>query len=446
MSRISIIMPLFNAAKYLPEALQSVLNQTYREFELICIDDCSTDDTAEILMNFQRKDERIKVLENKERLGAGPSRNRGLKAAKGKYVIFLDGDDIFEEELLEKANAAMERYQTDIVLFEALHVPSETIYTKRVVERPDSFIRHYCKTTFCVNDFGIRDFPNRSNAPWSKMFRRNFLQENKLEFQDLPSNNDVYFVNMAMLCAKRIIWLDDRRVMVYVRDHFEPSRISNDRDPMCAYYAMEKLAIELNKRNMLGRFAEFYYGVLADDLLYLLTNGQGAERKRSFYLFLKKEGFPKCIEYGKESYNEVDSYYRYALENIINSTDESEEITVPDTYFQYYLKKNGQTVLTFIKDKLDEGKKIVLWGIGINGKSLLDYLEKYAVKISAITDMDRKKQGSMVNGYRILDPDDICHMADLIITTSKQVLWEIKDRTENLKIELTDILELLKTG
>lgn len=132
MVNITVIMPLFNAEKYLPEALQSVLNQTYRDFEFICINDCSADDTAIILKHFQEKDKRIKILTNRERLGAGPSRNRGLKAANGKYVIFLDGDDIFEETLLEAAFIAMEEVQADIVMFEySPHTPVELMYKKR---------------------------------------------------------------------------------------------------------------------------------------------------------------------------------------------------------------------------------------------------------------------------------------------------------------------------
>ena len=136
MGNISVIMPLYNAAKYLPEALQSVLNQTYKDFELICINDCSTDDTGKILVDFQRRDKRIRILGNTKRLGAGPSRNRGLEAANGEYVIFLDGDDIFEEELLEKAHITMEKYHTDIVMFEyALHIPSELLYVRRTASR-----------------------------------------------------------------------------------------------------------------------------------------------------------------------------------------------------------------------------------------------------------------------------------------------------------------------
>lgn len=99
---VSVIMPLFNAQAYLPDALDCVIKQTYEEFELICINDCSSDDTEKILRRFQEKDSRIRILTNERRLGAGLSRNKGIEASKGKHIIFLDGDDIFDEQLLEK--------------------------------------------------------------------------------------------------------------------------------------------------------------------------------------------------------------------------------------------------------------------------------------------------------------------------------------------------------
>lgn len=444
MENISIIMPLFNAEKYLPEALQSVLCQTYKDFELICIDDCSDDSTKRMVTDFQRKDKRIRLLANTEHIGAGLSRNKGLREAKGEYVIFLDGDDIFDEKLLEVARESMEKNKVDLVFFELLHMSSETIYTKKIMKRSAKFIEDYCRIPFTLESLEPREVANWSGATCNKMYRRRFLIDHKIEFQDLPSCNDVYFSKMALYCARSIIWVDDRRILVYAREHSELSRISKDRDPMCVYYALEKLAWELKQRNMLGRLANFFYCTLVSDLFYALKREKEGERKKEFYDFLQKEGIPKCIAYGSEAYNKVDSYDRYMLDLFLMNTYESGWFNFQETYFQFYLKKNGQAVLGFLKDKLDRGRKIVLWGVGINGKSLLDYLDEHAVRIFAVTDMDQKKQGRMVNDYRVLNPNDIWEKADLVMATSKQVLWEIKERTDHLGIEQVDVLELLK--
>ena len=222
-------MPLYNAEKYLREALQSVLNQTYQDFELICIDDASDDSTMEILQYFQHQDNRIKIMSNKERFGAAISRNRGIEASVGKYITFLDGDDIFEEEMLQLAYQAIEKNNVDIVMYEYKHVQSEYIYEKKSVLRSPQFIRKYCKVPFSMQDCTPIEFLNWSSSPWNKLYRKSFIISNQLEFQTLTSSNDVFFVEMALLLAKKMIMLDDRRVMVYARDHFEPSRISIDR-------------------------------------------------------------------------------------------------------------------------------------------------------------------------------------------------------------------------
>lgn len=101
---ISIIMPLYNAERFLNETLQSIRNQTYTNYELICVDDCSTDRTFEMLQQAMKIDGRIRLLHNNVRSGAAVSRNKGMEEAKGEYLAFLDGDDIFEEEKIGRAH------------------------------------------------------------------------------------------------------------------------------------------------------------------------------------------------------------------------------------------------------------------------------------------------------------------------------------------------------
>lgn len=443
MPNVSIIMPLFNAEKYLPEALQSILNQTYKDYELLCIDDCSTDRTRNIVEAFRERDIRIKILVNEEHLGAGPSRNKGLKTAKGKYILFLDGDDIFEEELLEKAGGAMEKYQADLVLFEYLHVPSETIHIKKVMERPEGFDEKYCKSSFSMSDFEPREFPWWAASPCNKMFRRQFLEENRLEFQNLSSCNDVYFAQMALFCAQRIICLDDRRVMVYARDHSEPQRISNRRDPMCSYYAMEKLCSELKARDMLGKYAPYLYFRLPAYFRYVLMTQRNEEYKERFYDFLHKEGVSKCREYGKDFYGQIDSYDRYLLESFQDNTYDSGWFDNPDTYFQHYLKKNGDRIARFIENGISENKKIFLWGVGINGRILLNYLEEHSIKIFGTVDGDQAKQGTIVGGYEITAPAVSIRKADYIMVTSKQLFQEVSSAVKNTKVVTVDLLDML---
>lgn len=443
MKVISIIMPLFNAEKYLQEALKSILSQTYKDFEVICIDDCSTDGTRNIIEKFRDNDDRIRILFNEEHLGAAPSRNKGLKEARGEYIVFLDGDDVFEEELLEKAGYAMEKYRVDIVLFEYFHVPSETIHSKKTIKREESFRENYCKAPFSMEDFEPREFLWWAASPCNRMLRRRFLEENRLEFQDLPSSNDVYFAQMCLFCARRIICLDDRRVMVYARDHSEPMRISSRRNPMCSFYAMEKLCRELKERNMLGKYASYLYLKLAAYFMYVLNVEKNEEYRKNFYNFLHEEGISTCIKYGKEYYGWIDEYDRYILESFQNDVYESRWFDHPDTYFQYYLKKHGDIICEFIKDGISRHKKMVLWGVGINGKILLHYLSDRSIRIFGIADYDKAKQGTMVSGYEITDPAVSVQEADYILVTSKALYQGVSSMVKDSEIVVTDLLDML---
>lgn len=96
---VSIIMPAFNAEEYISNSIKSVLHQTYPNWELIIVDDCSLDKTLEIISDF--RDERIIILENEKNSGAAISRNRALREAKGKWIAFLDSDDIWHPQKLE---------------------------------------------------------------------------------------------------------------------------------------------------------------------------------------------------------------------------------------------------------------------------------------------------------------------------------------------------------
>lgn len=443
MATISVIMPLYNAAKYLREALESVLRQTYGDFELICVDDCSTDATRAILEKAAETDERIRILSNERHSGAAAARNRGLEHARGKYLLFLDGDDVFEEEMLEKAFEAMEKYQTDIVLFEYMHVPSAEIYEKKRVKRPEYFAKDYCRQPFTVKDFAPRDFPNWSSSPCDKMLRRQFIEDNRIRFQDLSCCNDVFFAKMAVFCAQKMIILDDDRVMVYARDHFEPSRISADRDPMCVYYAMEKLVQEMEERQMLCDLAGALFYILASILHAAVRDEKKEERKRTFYQFLHQEGVAKLISHGKAYYAGVDSYDRYILECFERYSYESGWFHTTETYFQFYLKRNGGTVCRWIKERLAEQKKLVLWGAGVYGKALLKYFDENAIRISAVVDQNTEKQGTDICGYEITGPGELWRRTDYVLTVSKKIEREIENMVRDAGITLVNIMTML---
>lgn len=242
--KISVIIPVFNALPYLSECLDTVLGQTLEDIELICVDDGSMDGSYELLEERSRSDERMKVLQQNE--NAGAARNLGLANASGEYVLFLDADDFFSEEMCEHVFARAVEKDADIVLFDGRE------YDHRLgeVREGTTFLRPLHLPTKDV--FNARDIPGHifqitNPAPWSKLFRREFLIDNDLRFQSLPNSNDVFLVLSAMATAERITTLDEDLVRYRINTHAS-TQDGKSRNPLCfleAFSALESKLVDL---------------------------------------------------------------------------------------------------------------------------------------------------------------------------------------------------------
>ena len=114
--KVSVVLSVYNMENYLRQCLDSILDQTFREIELICIDDSSTDSSFSILEEYADRDPRIKV-ERQDHAGAGAARNKGMTMAEGEYLSILDADDYFEPDMIEQAYGNAVENQADIVVF-----------------------------------------------------------------------------------------------------------------------------------------------------------------------------------------------------------------------------------------------------------------------------------------------------------------------------------------
>lgn len=134
---VSVIMPAYNAEKYLAESITSVLNQTYTKIELIIIDDCSTDKTPLLVKDFINKDQRIKMIANLHNSGPGISRNNGIKIARGRYIAFLDSDDIWPSEKLNKQVFLMNNKKSGFSFTQARRFRSSVKDVGILIDIPD---------------------------------------------------------------------------------------------------------------------------------------------------------------------------------------------------------------------------------------------------------------------------------------------------------------------
>lgn len=125
MTKISVIVPVYNVEDYLGECLDSLITQTLSDIEIICINDGSTDNSLEILTNYSKRDSRIKII-TQENKGLSSARNRGFEFINGKYTYFIDSDDILKSDALEKLyNLACDK-NTDFIIFKLINFDSET--------------------------------------------------------------------------------------------------------------------------------------------------------------------------------------------------------------------------------------------------------------------------------------------------------------------------------
>lgn len=201
--KISVVMPIYNAFDYLRPAIDSVLNQTLSDIELICVDDGSTDNSLSILKEYQQSDERVRIVTENN---AGPSiaRNKGLARARGKYVIFLDADDFYDYTLLERLYNLAEDERLDIAICKF------DIYNSRKAKFEDNIRSDHGEI------FGESEIVSKSIYPdvilscttgyvWNKLFRKEFLNEKELTFdQELRVFEDTYFVVTALSLADRV--------------------------------------------------------------------------------------------------------------------------------------------------------------------------------------------------------------------------------------------------
>ena len=200
---ISIIVPIYNASKYLKKCLDSLVNQTKDELEFILINDGSTDDSESIIKSYN--DSRIKYFKRSNH-GIGKTRNFGISKSTGKYIMFLDSDDYLEENACEVLYKKEEKDNLDLVICDFYRVVNDS----KIIEKIASF-----KNT------SLKDNPNLllnvNLAPWNKIYRSDLIKNNNIKFIEDLKYEDAPFVALSLLKSKRIGKVD--KTLVYYTIH-----------------------------------------------------------------------------------------------------------------------------------------------------------------------------------------------------------------------------------
>lgn len=366
-AEISIIIPVYNVENYLRQCLDSILNQTFQDFEIICVDDGSTDKSLEILEEYKKKDDRFVIL-RQNHLGAGAARNLGLKSAKGKYVQFLDSDDYFEKDMLEELYKRAIKYNSDMVVCSSRKVDEEgNIIESGNPNSPINMKVAILNKVFCGRDYKETIFSMFNVSPWNKLYLREMLISSELKFQNISSCNDVFFGHISKICANRI-YVFNKELINY--RSIRRGNISECRAD-CSHNII-LAALEMKD--------------------YLVKNNLYSEYKKTWIQAIKAH---ICWEISKCNQKQYDAFVSHLKDLMPNDWYLFNSVLRKDYITPEYIKK-------FIGNK-----KVMLWGASLFIKKVFETEKLPNPNILGFIDKNNASWGVKCGNYKIYSPNEL---------------------------------------
>ena len=267
MPKVSVVMPVYNAEAFLEHSVQSILDQTFEDFELICVDDGSIDESAAILDRFSGQDTRVRVI-HKENGGEGSARVAGFEASRGEWLYSIDADDYALPTLIERLLKAAESEHAEMAICAAGmqdHSTGEVVTCDRAFNPS-----HEVGSSIVPTEYGPTLFDDFECWVWNKLIRIDFLRNQGLCFQNQRRIADLYLVYSAMASASRI---------ALVPDELYHYRIGL---PTSAFNTMDSAPLD-------------FYSALCAWQDYLMDSGLYDTFRRSFITRSMHEVYSNCI-------------------------------------------------------------------------------------------------------------------------------------------------------
>lgn len=283
---VSVIVPAYNTADYIETCLFSIIEQTYKNIEIIIINDGSTDCTKSIISVFAQYDSRIKII-NQKNQGVGNAKNNGLKIARGKYILFVDSDDYIDKSLIQKC--IQKAPMAEIVICGAFSLKNNKI--KQGIYSINKIPAKFKNKVLQFSEFKPHIFKFFTVA-CGKLYSAEILKKNKVKFQDTKVGEDQLFFVHSMLSCKSIFVINEN--LYYYRRNRIGSLTSNSKKettaPIKNFYAIEKI---VNDENFMPQIINRYFSKA------LCSYGKCTHTYKPEYFIKLNE----LIEYIKTKYN-----------------------------------------------------------------------------------------------------------------------------------------------
>ncbi len=244
--KVSVLVPIYNVEKYLRQCLISIVNQTLRDIEIICLNDGSTDSSGEIIQEFAKKDDRIVVID-KQNSGYGDSMNQGLKKARGEYIGIVESDDFVDLDAFEKLYSLAKTYNAEVVR-------ANYYFNKNNKDEKNYYINPV-DTGRVVNPERHTWIFYQAPAIWSAIYKRSFLKKNEIKFLPTPgaSYQDTGFNFKVWASAHRAVFTSD--AFLHYRIDNEASSVNNPKKVMNVCYEYEEIEKYLKAHDSFETFA-----------------------------------------------------------------------------------------------------------------------------------------------------------------------------------------------
>ena len=325
MELVSIIVPIYNMSGFIKQGVECLVNQTYKNIEIILVDDGSADNSYELCKDVAKTDERIRVISQKNS-GSGIARNNGLKIAKGEYVYFFDIDDRLNENAIERLVFYMEKEECDLVvcsfnMYNDDGVIKDIIKCDGLKRQGEELRKDYYEHCFMYESKGIQ------GAAWFKLFKMSIINELGIEFPDLKRSQDEVFV---------------ARYVNHISSVYFTEEI------LCGYYANDR-------RRFMDKVPRDYYNIAKESTKYLMDiiynwnieNYDVRNKIQTEYFY--KTFLSLCVQFNpkwgythRERYKIIKGILTDYLENAylgdINYHNKIRELIIKRRFFELYLR------------------------------------------------------------------------------------------------------------